>query len=110
VDDYYRLFMVPGMAHCAEEVAAPSAPVPRGPNLGFQTEYEPGVAFTPANDALTALQQWVEQGKAPSGLVVMDATPNANRSRPLCEYPKWPKFTGAPGSEGAAASFTCVEK
>jgi feruloyl esterase len=40
----------------------------------------------------------------------MDATPNANRSRPLCEYPKWPKFTGAPGSEGAAASFTCVEK
>ena len=37
-----------------------------------------------------------------------DGNPNANRARPLCEWPTWPKFTGAPGTEGSAASFTCV--
>jgi hypothetical protein len=56
-------------------------------------------------DSLTALQAWVEQGQAPSGLTAIDGNPNANRSRRLCE---WPKFTGAPGSEGNAASFACV--
>jgi feruloyl esterase len=70
VDQYYRLFMVPGMAHCREETVLSSAPAPRGPNLAFQAEYEPGVAFTPENDALTALLQWVEEGRAPSQFVV----------------------------------------
>jgi pimeloyl-ACP methyl ester carboxylesterase len=86
LDSFLRFYVIPGLGH------------------GF------GAPFTARFDGLVALQQWVEQGKAPSGLVVMDATPNANRSRPLCEYPKWPKFTGAQGAEGAAASFTCVEK
>ncbi len=31
-----------------------------------------------------------------------------NRSRPLCEWPTWPKFTGSAGTENDAASFTCV--
>jgi hypothetical protein len=70
VDQYYRLFMVPGMAHCREETVLPSAPAPRGPNLSFQNEYEPGVAFTPENDLLTALQEWVEKGRAPTQFVV----------------------------------------
>jgi feruloyl esterase len=44
-------------------------------------------------------------------LTVIDGNtgPNAGRSRPLCEWPKWPKFTGNPGTENSAASFTCVK-
>jgi len=70
-----------------------------------------GHGFGPFNakiDSLTALQNWVEKGQAPKGMTTTDGNPNANRSRPLCEWPTWPKFTGAPGSEGNASSFTCV--
>lgn len=70
-----------------------------------------GHGFGPFNakfDSLGVLREWVEHGKAPAGLTATDGNPGANRSRPLCEWPAWPKFTGAPGTEDTAASFTCV--
>jgi feruloyl esterase len=70
VDRYFRLFMVPGMAHCWADVVAPTAPAARGPNLFLQFDYDTTVALTPQNDGLTALQAWVEQAKAPESLVV----------------------------------------
>jgi feruloyl esterase len=85
VDSFIRFYKIPGMGH------------------GF------GI-FNGKMDSLTALENWVEKGQAPKGLVVTDGNPNANRTRPLCEFPKWPKFTGAPGTESQASSFTCVEK
>jgi feruloyl esterase len=83
VDSFMRFYKIPGLGH------------------GF------GI-FNAKFDSLDALQNWVEQGRAPIGLTAIDGNPNANRSRPLCDYPKWPKFTGAAGSENSAASFTCV--
>ena len=85
LDSFLRFYVVPGLGH------------------GFGL-------FNAKIDALPALEQWVEKGKAPAGLVAADGNPNANRTRPLCEYPKWPKFTGAAGTENSAASFTCVDK
>jgi pimeloyl-ACP methyl ester carboxylesterase len=70
-----------------------------------------GHGFGPFNakfDSLVALQNWVEKSQAPSGLTAVDANKDANRTRPLCEWPTWPKFTGAPGTENEAASFSCV--
>jgi feruloyl esterase len=83
LDSFLRFYVIPGFGH------------------GF------GV-FNARFEALKALEAWVEKGQAPSGLTAIDANPGANRTRPLCEYPKWPKFTGAPGTESSAASFTCV--
>jgi feruloyl esterase len=87
LDSFMRFYVVPGLGH------------------GF------GV-FNAKFDSLGALREWVEDGTAPAGLTAVDGNqgPTANRSRPLCEFPKWPKFTGAPGSENSAASFTCVER
>jgi feruloyl esterase len=71
-----------------------------------------GHGFGPFNakiDSLKALQEWVEKGKAPSGLIATDGNQNANRARPLCDWPKFPKFTGAAGTENNAASYTCTE-
>jgi feruloyl esterase len=70
-----------------------------------------GHGFGPFNakfDSLQVLQDWVEKGEAPGQLTAIDENPNANRSRPLCEWPAWPKFTGEAGTENEAASFTCV--
>jgi feruloyl esterase len=83
VDGFMRFYMIPGFGH------------------GF------GV-FNTKFDSLKLLQDWVEKGQAPKGVTAVDGNPNANRSRPLCEWPKWPKFTGAPGTENSAASFTCT--
>ena len=85
LDGFMRFYVIPGFGH------------------GFGT-------FDAKFDALPALEQWVESGKAPAGLIATDANPNANRTRPLCEYPKYPQFTGSAGSENAAAGFTCSEK
>jgi len=85
LDSFMRFYVIPGLGH------------------GF------GV-FNAKFDSLDALRNWVENGKAPAGLTAVDANqgPTAGRMRPLCEFPRWPKFTGAAGSENSAASFTCV--
>ena len=87
LDSFMRFYMIPGFGH------------------GFGP-------FNAKFDSLRALQNWVENGQSPGGLIAVDGNtgPNAGRSRPLCEWPKWPKFTGNPGTENSAASFTCVEK
>lgn len=65
----------------------------------------------PANaDFLGALVAWVEQGRAPDKLELVEQTAKppfaVQRSRPLCEWPQWPRYRG--GDANAAASFTCT--
>lgn len=61
-------------------------------------------AFAAGWDSLTALDRWVEGGRPPTDPVVADTS--HNRTRPLCEYPAWPRYrTGNPDS---AASFVCI--
>jgi feruloyl esterase len=72
---------------------------------GFQHAFS--TVFNPAWDNLTELEQWVEQGVAPRNLVVEDTVGVFGRTRPLCEYPAWPKYNGS-GDINSAASFTCA--
>jgi feruloyl esterase len=65
--------------------------------------------FVATWDWLGALDAWVEQGRSPENLVTTDAAPaTAGRTRPLCDYPAWPKYRGA-GDVNAATSFACSE-
>jgi feruloyl esterase len=82
--DFFRLFMAPGMGHCA------GGP---GPNQ---------------IDALTALENWVEKGVAPETLLATKSTGGkVERTRPLCPYPQVARYKGT-GSIDDAASFSCV--
>jgi hypothetical protein len=82
--DFARLFMVPGMAHCAGGV---------GPDQ---------------NDAVTAVIDWVEKGKAPDSLLASKIVKGAVvRTRPLCPYPQVARYKGQ-GSIDEAANFSCV--
>jgi feruloyl esterase len=76
-----RLFLVPGMAHCG------------------------GGPSTDDFDSLTALEAWVEAGKAPDSLI---ATGRAfpGRTRSLCAYPQYAAYNGS-GDSQIAANFTC---
>jgi feruloyl esterase len=79
----YRLFMVPGMAHCGGG---------EGPN---------------SFDMVSALEQWVEHGRAPDRIVASRATKGVvERTRPLCPYPQVAVYKGT-GSTDEAANFVC---
>ncbi|MBS0452201.1 MAG: tannase/feruloyl esterase family alpha/beta hydrolase [Proteobacteria bacterium] len=73
------------------------------PGMGHGT----GV-FIPNWDSLAALEGWVEKGLAPATPVAVDAVAGTyGRTRPLCQYPAWPKYRGS-GSMDAAANYSCV--
>jgi feruloyl esterase len=56
---------------------------------------------------LTALENWVEKGKAPTRVVASHSTSGVvDRTRPLCVYPKVAVYTGS-GSTNDAANFKC---
>jgi len=58
-------------------------------------------------DAMKALDQWVEQGKAPEKIVASRVRNGAvDRTRPLCPYPQVASYTGS-GSTDDAANFVC---
>jgi feruloyl esterase len=81
---------------------------------GFMRYYEiPGyghstsTVFNAAWDSVTTLENWVEKGIAPPAQVVADRTGVPGRTRPLCEYPAFPRYN-LTGDINAAASFTCA--
>lgn len=84
MQDFYRLFMVPGMTHCR------------------------GGVGTDQFDAQAAIESWVERDAAPALITarrVQDG--NVTRTRPLCPYPTTAKYDGS-GDTNDAANFTCA--
>jgi feruloyl esterase len=78
-----RLFLVPGMDHCAGGEGA----------SGF--------------DILTALEQWKEHSTPPDRITASRLAGGlVDRTRPLCPYPQAAAYTGN-GSTDSAGSFTC---
>ena len=80
-DGFIRFYLIPGFGHGI------------GP-------------FNAKFDGLAVLRDGVEPGRAPANLVATDGNPGATRTRPLCEWPRWPRFTG--GDPSRAESFECV--
>ncbi len=94
--NFARFYRVPGMNHCS------------------------GGPATDQFDMLTPLVNWVEKGEAPDSVVAtargagnaggvnadVPASWSANRSRPLCAYPKVARYNGS-GDIESASSFSC---
>jgi len=100
--DFYRVFMVPGMAHCSGGA---------GPNA-FGNGTVNGPVIDAEHDLLKALERWVEVGVAPDKIIATHYVNNAPASgvqfqRPLCPYPQRGEFIGR-GDPNNASSFRCV--
>ncbi|HEU4687404.1 MAG TPA: tannase/feruloyl esterase family alpha/beta hydrolase [Vicinamibacterales bacterium] len=84
-DDWMRLFLMPGVAHCGGGV---------GPDQA---------------DFLAAMERWREQGVAP-GQITASRNPGRGgltpMSRPLCPFPQVAKYKGT-GSTDEAGNFSC---
>jgi len=84
VDQFARLYVAPGVDHVG--------------------------TGAPANvDMLEVLEEWVERGRAPGTLQVVQqerAAPfKVVNARPLCRWPAYPHYTG--GDRNSATSFSC---
>jgi hypothetical protein len=80
-DEFFRLLLIPGVHHCGG-----------GPGL---------VEF----DALTALEDWVEKGRAPDQLIASRSSSGVvERSRPVYPYPTQARYSGS-GDPRNASSF-----
>ena len=62
----------------------------------------PGGDFLLSTDMIGALDGWVSEGAAPHDLIAGDAL--SGRTRPLCEYPAYPRYAGE-GDVNKADSF-----
>lgn len=83
--DFFRLFMIPGMAHCSGGT---------GPD-----QFDP----------MTVIINWVEKGKAPDSILASKVVDDkVVRTRPLCPYPQVARYLGQ-GSIDDAANFRCAE-
>ncbi|WP_439407250.1 tannase/feruloyl esterase family alpha/beta hydrolase [Bradyrhizobium sp. DASA03076] len=89
-DGVARLFTIPGETHCGGGVTLDKF------------------------DALSALIDWVEKGKAPERVIAsanpankeVPASWSPGRTRPLCPYPSYAAYSGQGDSEDAA-NFVC---
>lgn len=101
---FFRLFMVPGMAHCGGG-PGPSSFGGLGPSPA-----KPQVKTDAEHDVLSALVQWVEKGVAPDHIIAAPLTNDSiGRTRPLCPYPKVARWKRT-GSSDDAKNFTCDTK
>ncbi|GII52622.1 tannase [Planotetraspora thailandica] len=84
VDDFYRLFLLPGVTHC-----------------GGGTGPQP-------TDDLGALVKWVEKGQAPATLAASITDANGKTTtRDICAYPQATRYTGH-GDPALASSYRCT--
>ena len=82
--DYFRLFLLPGVLHCAGG---------------------PGPSFV---DYLTSLENWVEKEQAPDQLTAYAKRGSEpGDSRTICAYPARARFKGGDGRE--AGDFVCEQ-
>ncbi|KAK4464972.1 tannase and feruloyl esterase [Cladorrhinum samala] len=119
VDDFFRLFHVPGMYHCWYTDTTVNAPWIMGgagqavrlqKDLNFGQGWSvPGFEGNGTYDALVALMDWVESKGAKPVEKVIATTYDGTRlkQRPLCKWPAKAQYKGA-GDVYKADSWSCV--
>ncbi|KAJ4171203.1 hypothetical protein NW754_007349 [Fusarium falciforme] len=89
VNDFHRLFLVPGQDHCIRASGVAGSGNPPIPTV---------------EEWLELLVNWVENGKAPDHIIAHSVDNAA--SRPICMYPRMAKYKGH-GDVSKASSFNC---
>jgi feruloyl esterase len=103
LQDSARLFMVPDMGHCTNGNA---------PDVFGNTAEPAAYPIDAQHDVLSALEEWVENGRAPADIIAThytgdDAmTGKIDRTMPLCPFPTEARYSGS-GDINDAMNWTC---
>jgi feruloyl esterase len=102
VDSFVRLYMAPGVQHCA------GGPGPDSFGAVGDLKFD-----DPQHSVDASLVQWVEKGTAPSTIIASkfegQDRAHAKMTRPLCPYPQAAKYKGS-GDPNDAANFECQRR
>ncbi len=103
--NFFRLFMVPGMLHCKGGPGANS--------FGQMSGYTSSLFNDAQHNITRALESWVESGEAPERITAtkyLDDNPKKGVlfTRPICAYPKVPAYKKS-GSIDLAENFECIK-
>ena len=93
VNKFNRLFLIPGMGHCAGIGSVHQPPLTAN-----------DVPLPATNQFFNALVDWVENNNAPASLMLSSADNSV--TLPVCPYPQKATYNGS-GSITAAASYSC---
>lgn len=101
--DFYRLFMAPGMMHCGAG---------EGPN-SFGNMLDLVAPSDAEHNIFVALENWVEKGAAPDRIIATkyngdDPANGVAMTRPLCPFPQQAKWNGKPVVSDAR-NWSCSE-
>ncbi|KAI0123943.1 feruloyl esterase B precursor [Xylariales sp. AK1849] len=99
LDDFYRLFLIPGMSHCSGSAIAPWYIAGGSQALTGVTHSVPSYEDAD-HDVILAMMKWVEEDSAPEELIATKfvndtASLGVQSQRPLCVYPKQAKYAGS---------------
>ena len=94
VDRAVRYYVSPNVSHGSTGASASGVPVPH------------------TVDLIGLIQRWVENGQAPADPLIQTRRETAPpfavaASRPLCRYPRYPKYRGQ-GDPSLASSYVCA--
>lgn len=110
LDDFYRLFLIPGMNHCAGSSNAPWYIAGGSQAVTGATHSVPG--FEDAqHDVVLAMIRWVEEGVAPDQIIATKywndtVTEGVELQRPLCPYPLQQEYAGS-GNASDPSNWSC---
>jgi hypothetical protein len=96
---FVRLYMVPGMQHCTG-----------GPGPSWFGQFSILPQRDPDHSIFLSLQRWVETGAAPRTIIASKVAPKEGKvemTRPICAYPKLPRYKGH-GDTNSADNFECA--
>ena len=101
-EDFFRLFMVPGMTHC---MGGPGA------NAFGQIFGLPALKDDADHSVVRALERWVEDGNVPERIIAtkyLNESPEqgVEATRPLCPYPQVSFYPGS-GNPLSAQYYEC---
>jgi feruloyl esterase len=99
---FYRVFLVPGLYHCSG-----------GPGATAFGGSTPSPTVDADHDMMSAAARWVEKGVAPDKIIATKYVDNRPGNgvalqRPLCVYPLVARYKGS-GDRNDANSFACVK-
>jgi hypothetical protein len=100
-ESFTRLYMIPGMEHCAG-----------GPGASAFGQFGMGTVKGPQYGLFDSLQDWVEKGSPDVDVVATKYGPDTSGAmkpvltRPLCAYPAVATYKGS-GDSNDAANFAC---
>jgi feruloyl esterase len=110
LDDFYRMFLIPGMGHCRDSDVAPWFIAGGGQTIANSSHSVPG--FSDAqHDVVLAVMAWVEKGDVPDSIIAtkfLDDEDSADvvNQRPICAYPNQAKYVSS-GNVNGSSSWAC---